>query len=254
MKFGGCRKIVAGPITCSSSPRRSSSGLGGSGLPLNISSIRSVTRKPPTTLIVPNATAITSSSCSSDAGRRGHQQQPAEHHDPVDRVGARHQRRVQRVRHLRDHREADEAGQHEDRELDDEWASWLSPPQPAPAAAALGALVDDLAVPRDARVRRSPHPRSRASARRRRRSSARAAPRCCARTAARRARPSCSGRLSGARILTSCRTTISPGSDSSQLPPVSPARSTITEPGLHQLDGLLGDQDRRRGGPGRARS
>ena len=31
-------------------------------MPLNIPSMRSVTRKPPTTLIVPNATAITSSS------------------------------------------------------------------------------------------------------------------------------------------------------------------------------------------------
>ena len=51
------------------------------------------------------------------AVRLVHQQQTAEQHDPVDRVGARHQRRVQRVRDLRDHLEADECGQHEDRDL-----------------------------------------------------------------------------------------------------------------------------------------
>src|SRR5262249_43168383 len=38
---------------------------GRSGFRLNIPSIRSVTRKPPTTLIVPNAIAITSNACSS---------------------------------------------------------------------------------------------------------------------------------------------------------------------------------------------
>ena len=40
------------------------------------------------------------------------------------------------------------------------------------------------------------------------------------------------GRFSGETIFTSCRTTVSPGSVSSQLPPASPARSTITEPGF----------------------
>ena len=40
------------------------------------------------------------------------------------------------------------------------------------------------------------------------------------------------GTFSGARILTSWRMMLSPGSDSSQLPPVSAARSTITEPGF----------------------
>src|SRR6185312_3241092 len=47
-------------------------------------------------------------------------QQPAEQHDSVNRVGARHQRRVQHRRHLRDHLEADEHGEHEDRDLVDE--------------------------------------------------------------------------------------------------------------------------------------
>ena len=37
---------------------------------LNIASIRSVTRKPPTTLIVPKATAMTSSSLSSEPAAR----------------------------------------------------------------------------------------------------------------------------------------------------------------------------------------
>ena len=41
--------------------RLSSSELGPASWPLNIPSIRSVTRKPPTTLIVPKAIAITSS-------------------------------------------------------------------------------------------------------------------------------------------------------------------------------------------------
>ena len=39
------------------------------------------------------------------------------------------------------------------------------------------------------------------------------------------------GRLSGAMILTPPSTTVSPAFVSSQLPPDSPARSTITEPG-----------------------
>ena len=54
------------------------------------------------------------------AGGLVHQQQASENHDPMDRVGARHQRRVQRVRDLRDDLEPDERGQHEDRDLGDE--------------------------------------------------------------------------------------------------------------------------------------
>ena len=70
-----------------------------SGLLLNISSMRSVTRKPPTTLIVPKAIAITSRTLLSvPSPRQAEHEQAAEQHDPVDRVGARHQRRVQRVR------------------------------------------------------------------------------------------------------------------------------------------------------------
>ncbi len=40
------------------------------------------------------------------------------------------------------------------------------------------------------------------------------------------------GRFRGETIFTSCSTTVSPGSVSSQLPPDSPARSTITDPGF----------------------
>ena len=47
-------------------------------------------------------------------------------------------------------------------------------------------------------------------------------------------------------IVTCSRTTVSPGSVSSQLPPASAARSTITEPGPHRRDHLGGDQARRR--------
>ena len=87
---------------------------------LNISSMRSVTRKPPTTLIVPKAIAITSSSSSRKPVGLADQEQAAEQHDPVDRVGGRHQRRVQGVRHLRDDLEADERGEHEDGQLGEE--------------------------------------------------------------------------------------------------------------------------------------
>ncbi len=54
------------------------------------------------------------------------------------------------------------------------------------------------------------------------------------------------GRFSGETIFTSWRTTVSPGSVSSQLPPASPARSTITDPGFMPFDGLGGHEPRRR--------
>src|SRR5215213_10356687 len=55
------------------------------------------------------------------------QQQSAEQHDAVDRVGGGHQRRVQRVRHLRDHLEADERRQHEDVQLGKQIHQALTP-------------------------------------------------------------------------------------------------------------------------------
>ena len=61
------------------------------------------------------------------------------------------------------------------------------------------------------------------------------------------------GRFSGETILTSCLTTVWPGSVSSQLPPVSPARSTITEPGFMPSTASA-VTSRGAGRPGRARS
>ena len=52
-----------------------------------------------------------------EAGSLADQQDAAEQNDPVDRVGRRHQRRMQGVRHLRDHLEAHERGEHENRQL-----------------------------------------------------------------------------------------------------------------------------------------
>src|SRR6266850_2235778 len=44
----------------------------------------------------------------------------SDNHDPVDRVRAGHQRRVQQRRHLRDHLEAEEDREDQDRQLEDE--------------------------------------------------------------------------------------------------------------------------------------
>ena len=60
-------------------------------------------------------------------------------------------------------------------------------------------------------------------------------------------------RLSGAITLTPSSTTVSPASVSSQLPPDSPARSTITDPGSMLRDRVGGDQQAAPGGPGSAR-
>ena len=93
---------------------------------LNISSIRSVTTKPPTTFAdasttATNPTTVVQRVLVVDAG----DEHRADDHDPVDRVRARHQRRVQQRRHLRDHLEAEEDREHEDRQLEDEQALWL---------------------------------------------------------------------------------------------------------------------------------
>ena len=146
----------------------------GFALLLNMPSIRSVTRKPPTTLIVPNAIAITSSRSLRNPVGRPDQQDAAEHDDAVDRVGGGHQRRVQRVRHVRDHLEADERGQDEDRELGQEVHQRSTLLSVTGHAGALDHLVLEVELQR-ARPRRS---------------SARAATGRCARTAATRAGPS----------------------------------------------------------------
>ena len=220
---------------------------------LNISSMRSVTRKPPTTLIVPKTIAITRITllkrCRCRRGR------------------ARAGRRARRSRGSRwcptSAACAACSGTFEITSKPTKPASTriaslvteshrLSPHVGGCAGRGLGALVDDLAVARDARAGDDLVVEVERRARRPRRSSARAAPARCARTAARRARPSCAGRFSGETIVTSWRTTVSPGSVSSQLPPPR-RRGRRSRAGLHALDGLGGDELRRRAARARAR-
>ena len=80
-------------------------------------SIRSVTTKPPTMLIVASATATSPSTrIGVEVGRAGDQDRPDQDH-PVDGVRTRHERRVQRRRDLGDHLDPDEHSQDEDREV-----------------------------------------------------------------------------------------------------------------------------------------
>ena len=88
---------------------------------LNISSIRSVTTKPPTTFADARMTAAKPTiQVKALLVRKAEHDHRADDHDPVDRVRARHQRRVQQRRHLRDHLDADEDRQHQDRHLEDQ--------------------------------------------------------------------------------------------------------------------------------------
>src|SRR4029079_1919031 len=57
----------------------------------------------------------------------------ADEDDPVDRVRARHQRRVERRRDLADDREADEDREDEDRQRGEEFGAHEFPPAPAGA-------------------------------------------------------------------------------------------------------------------------
>src|SRR6185437_11439738 len=183
--------------------------------------------------------------------------QPAEQHDPVNRVRARHQRRVQRVRHLGDHDEADEAREHEDREVGreragkDHWApplkgspagvlGWLAAEAAPPAAAPLAPLFStaDFAPALTISPSRTTHAPAIISSSK---SSFRApsSPTSNSSSDSTLRANSCEecsgmldGRFSGETIFTSCLTTVWPGSVSSQLPPVSPAMSMITEPGF----------------------
>src|SRR4029453_15022430 len=150
--------------------------------------------------------------------------QAAEHHDPVDRVRLRHQRRVQGRRHLRDHLEADEGGQHEDRDLGDQVHQALAPP--ASRARSL-TISPSWVMPAPATISSSKSSFSFPSSSTSRPSSLSTlfAYSCEAWVAI------SLGRLSGAITLTPLSTTVSPASLSSQLPPASPARSTITQPG-----------------------
>ena len=85
---------------------------------LNIASMRSVTMKPPTTLIVATTIATNPSRLlTADAAFLGGVKR-ADQGDTGDGVGARHQRSVQCRRDLGDDLEADEDRQHEDVQSD----------------------------------------------------------------------------------------------------------------------------------------
>ena len=83
-------------------------------LALNILSIRSVITNPPTTLLVAAMIAMVPSTVASVLSLRAGQDDRADHRDRIQRVGQRHQRRVEQRRDPPDHLEADESRQHED--------------------------------------------------------------------------------------------------------------------------------------------
>ena len=78
-------------VSCTGDPRRGR---------LNISSMRSVTMKPPTTLIVPKTTATSEMTTRDRAVRGGGDEHGADHDHAVDCVRAAHERGVQHGRHL----------------------------------------------------------------------------------------------------------------------------------------------------------
>ena len=82
-------------------------------LALNILSIRSVIMNPPTTLLVAATIAIVPSTVASVLLLLAGQDDRADHGDRIERVGQRHQRRVEQRRDAPDHLEPDECRQHE---------------------------------------------------------------------------------------------------------------------------------------------
>src|SRR5919201_3661171 len=134
--------------------------------------------------------------------------------DPVDRVRPRHQRRVQHRRHLRDHLEPDEYRQDQHREPDDDQrgmhqAGAFARVTHAPAV--ISSSKSSCSSPSGARCWSS------------------------AATLRENSWLAWNGIVAGTfvnpTIVTPSRSTSEPGSVSSQLPPASAARSTITEPG-----------------------
>src|SRR5215208_7136195 len=140
-------------------------------------------------------------------------QDRADDHDPVNRVRSRHERRVEQRRHLRDHLEAEEDREREDRELDDE----LREVAHAATSRRVTHVADVISS-------------SQSSA------SSPFGARCPSSEATLRAYSWLAwngivlGRFSGPTIVTPPASTTSPGRVSSQFPPVSAARSTITDP------------------------
>ena len=181
-------------------------------------SIRSVTRKPPTTLRVPKAMAMTRMTESSSRGLPEPPQDDdaAEQHDAVDGVGARHQRGVQGVGHLGDDGESDERGQDEDREVREQASGLHHADSSSSRDAGRG---KDLVGPvgREGALVVQHEFQQRGDV-------------ACVEL--RGVLGHAGGRLSGAATVTSWRTTVvPPGRVSSQFPPLSPARSTTTLPG-----------------------
>ena len=80
-------------------------------------SMRSVMKKPPTMLLNEAATAIRPSTAESVVSCRPGDDDGGDHGDGVERVGQRHQRRVQQRRDALDHFEPDEARQDEHVEI-----------------------------------------------------------------------------------------------------------------------------------------
>ncbi len=87
---------------------------------LNICSMRWVTRKPPKMLTLASMTAMKPNPARPAGHGQPRRQHRAHHDHRGDRVGHRHQRRVQRRGDVPHHVVADEAGHHEDREQEDE--------------------------------------------------------------------------------------------------------------------------------------
>src|SRR5690606_25878033 len=150
-----------------------------------------------------------------------------EHHDAVDGVGRRHQRGVQRVRHLGDHQESGESGQHHDRQVLDQHQV-LHHASPDCSVAGSGAAGSN-ARPATHALATISSPTSMASAPLS--STSNSSSSTTLREYSSLAWSGISaGRFDGATMVTSCLTTTCPGSVSSQLPPLSPAMSTITLP------------------------
>src|SRR6516225_5874372 len=135
----------------------------------------------------------------------------ADEADRRDRVRRGHERRVQERRHARDHEEADEAGEHEDVELQEGEAHRVAPSCVMSIALVISSAGSSLSAP--------------------------SLMRCCRSVRMLRLSISlaCSGtvaaRFIAPMIVTPFTAIVSPGFVSSQLPPASAARSTITAPG-----------------------
>ena len=80
---------------------------------LNILSMRSVMMNPPTMLLVAATMAIVPRIVGQRGSRAARQDDGADHRDRVQRVGQRHQRRVQQRRNPADHLKPQEPRQHE---------------------------------------------------------------------------------------------------------------------------------------------